>query len=92
MVHRIYHAELLLNKANAYDTEASFLDFNLSIQKYMINGIILILILLFLRSSMAMSLEVLLMVYMYLNLFALLEHLRMSMTSIIVTIFNCQIP
>ena len=31
MVHRIYPAELQLNKANASDTEVSFLDLNLSI-------------------------------------------------------------
>ena len=31
MVHRIYPAELQLNKANASDTEASFLDLNLLI-------------------------------------------------------------
>ena len=31
MVHRIYRAELQLNKANASDTEAAFLDLNLSI-------------------------------------------------------------
>ena len=31
MVHRIYTAELQLNKANAFDTEAAFLDLNLSI-------------------------------------------------------------
>ena len=31
MVYRIYPAELQLNKANASDTEAAFLDFNLSI-------------------------------------------------------------
>ena len=31
MVHRIYPAELHLNKANASDTEATFLDLNLSI-------------------------------------------------------------
>ena len=31
MVHRIYPAELQLNKANASDTKAAFLDFNLSI-------------------------------------------------------------
>ena len=29
MVHRIYPAELQLNKANASDTEAAFLDINL---------------------------------------------------------------
>ena len=91
MVHRIYPAELQLNKANASDTEAAFLDLNLSIHndivsaKYMINGMILILILLISRSLMAMSLNVPLMVYIYLNLFALPEHLRMLLTSIIVT-------
>ena len=31
MVHRIYPAELQLNKANASDTEAAFLDLNLLI-------------------------------------------------------------
>ena len=31
MVHRIYPAELQLNTANASDTEAAFLDLNLSI-------------------------------------------------------------
>ena len=31
MVHRIYPAELQLTKANASDTEAAFLDLNLSI-------------------------------------------------------------
>ena len=38
MVHRIYLTELQLNKANASDTEADFLDLNLSI--YMKNGMI----------------------------------------------------
>ena len=51
----------------------------------MINGTILILILLIFRSLMAMSLDVPLIVYIYLNLFALPEHLRMLLTSIIVT-------
>ena len=31
MVHRIYPTELQVNKANASDTEAAFLDLNLSI-------------------------------------------------------------
>ena len=34
MVHRIYPTELQLNKANAYDTEAAFLDLDLSIHNY----------------------------------------------------------
>ena len=87
MVHRIYPAELQLNEANTSDTEAAFLDLNLSIHndivstKYMINGMILILILLIFRSLMAMSLNVPLMVYIYLNLFALPErHLHMLLT------------
>ena len=90
MVHRIYPAELQLNRVNASDTEAAFLDLNLSIhydiflQKYMINGMILILILLISRSLMAMSLNVPLMVYINLNLFALPEHLRILLTSIFV--------
>ena len=73
MVHRIYPAELQLNKANASDTEAAFLDLNLSIHndivstKYMIKGMILILILLISRSLMATSLNVPLMMYIYLN-------------------------
>ena len=64
MVHRIYPAELQLNKANASDTEAAFLDLNLSIHndivstKIYVNGMILILILLISRSLMAMFLNV----------------------------------
>ena len=67
MVHRIYPAELQLNKANASDTEAAFLVLNLSIHHnkvsttYMINGMILILLIF--RSLMAMSLDVPLKVY-----------------------------
>ena len=64
MFNRIYPAELQLNKANASDTEAAFLDLKLSIhndimsQKYMIYGMILILILFIFRSLMVMSLGV----------------------------------
>ena len=91
MVHRKYPADIQLNKANASDTEAAFLDLNLSINndivstKYMINGMILILVLFISHSLMAMFLNVPLIVYVYLNLFALPEHLRMLLTSIIVT-------
>ena len=51
MVNHIYPSELQLNKANGSDTEASFLDLNLSIPdgfvktKFMINEMTLILIL-----------------------------------------------
>ena len=89
MVHRIYPAELQLNKAYASDTEAAFLDLNLSIHndtvatKYMIYGMILILLIF--RSLLAMSIDVPLTVYIYLNVFALPEHLPMLLTSIIVT-------
>ena len=37
MVHRIYPAELQLNKANASDSEAAFLDLNLSIHNYTVS-------------------------------------------------------
>ena len=34
MVHRIYPAELQLNKANVSDTEAAVLDFNFTVRKH----------------------------------------------------------
>ena len=37
MVHRIYPAELQLNKANSSDTRAAFLDLNLSIHNDIIS-------------------------------------------------------
>ena len=37
MVHRIYPAKIQLNKANASDTEATFLDLNLSIHNDIIS-------------------------------------------------------
>ena len=66
MVHRIYSSDVQLNKANASDTEAAFLDLDQFImiqflQKYIINGMDNF------RSLMAMSLDVPLMVYIYLN-------------------------
>ena len=89
MVHRIYHPELQLNKANASDTETAFLDLNLSIH----NDILSTKIydkrddfdIVNFRSLMAMFLDVPLLVYIYLNFFDLPEHLRMLLTSIIVT-------
>ena len=68
MVHRIYSAELQLNKANASDTKTAFLDLNLSIHnstKNMINRTILILILFTSCSLMAMSLDVPFMMFIY---------------------------
>ena len=76
MVNPIYPAELQLNKANSSDTEAPFLQLNLSISngtsptKIMINGTILILILLISRSLMETSLDVYHMAFTYLSLFA----------------------
>ena len=98
MVHRIYPAELQHNKANASDTESAFLDLNLSIHNDTVSTKIydkrddFDLILLIFCSLMAMSLDVLLMVYIYLSLFALPEHLRMLLTAIIVKDLTCQTP
>ena len=56
------------------------------LQKYTINGMILIFILLIARFLMAMSPEVILIVYIYIyNLFALPEHLCLLVTSIVET-------
>ena len=94
MVHRIYPAELQLNKANASDTEAAFLDLKLSIHNDIVSTKIYdkrddfnfdIVNFPFLDGELVMSPNVPLMVYIYLNLFALSEHLRMLLTSIIVT-------
>ena len=88
MVHRIYPAELQLNKANASDIEAAFLDLNLSIHNDTVSTKIYdkqddfnfdIVNFPFLDGGVP------LMVYIYLNLFALPEHLCMLLTSIIVT-------
>ena len=74
-------------KSNASDTEAAFLDLNLSIQNAIVSTKIsdkrddfnfdIV--------NFPFSLNVPLKVYIYLNLFALPEHLRMLLTSIIVT-------
>ena len=96
MVHRIYLAEFQLNKANASDTEAAFLDLNLCIHNDTVSTKLydkrddFVLILLLSRSFMAMSLGVPLIVYTYLNLFALPEYLRSLVTSIVVT--NSYLP
>ena len=91
MVHRIYSAELQLNKANASDNEAAFLDLNLSIHNDTVSTEIYdkrddfdfeIVNFPFLDGDVPRRT---LMVYIYLNLFALPEHLHMLMTSIIIT-------
>ena len=85
MVHRIYPAELQLNKANASDTEAAL---NLSIYNDIVSTKIydkrddFNFHIVNFPSFMAMSLDVPLMVYIYLSLFTLPEHLRMLLTSI----------
>ena len=91
MVHRIYPAELQLNKANASDNEAAFLDLNLSIHNDTVSTKIydkrddFDFDIVNFHFLMVMSLGVPLMEYIYLNLFTLPEHLHMLMTSIIVT-------
>ena len=85
-VHRIYPAELQLNKAKPSDTEAAFLDLTLSIHNDIVSTKIYDR-----RDDFKFDivnfpfLNVPLMVYIYLNLFALPDHLRMLLTSIIVT-------
>ena len=80
MVHRIYPAELKLNKANASDTKAAFLDLNLSIHNDIVSTKIYDK-----RDDFNVPQRPSYGVYIYLNLFALPEHLRMLLTSIIVT-------
>ena len=81
MVNRIHPAELQLNKANSSDTEAPFLDLNLSISNCIISTKIydkrddFDLILLISRFLMETSLDVHHMVFTYLSLFVSLEHL-----------------
>ena len=90
MIDRIYPAELQLHKANSSDTEALYLDLNLSISngtvstKIMKKGAILILIQLISRSSIVMSLGVPRMESTYLSLFVSLEHLLTQVTSTII--------
>ena len=91
MVHRIYPTELQLHKASASDTKAAFLNLDLSIHNDKVPTIICDKWSDFdfdgvnFSSLTAMSLGVRLMVYIYLTLIALQDHLRMLMTSIIVT-------
>ena len=91
MIHRIYAAELQLNKANTSATEAAFLDLNLSIHNDIVSTKIydkrdeFNFDIVNFHSLMAMSLNAPLMAYIYLNFFALPEHLPMLLTSIIVT-------
>ena len=80
MVGQIYPTELQLNKANSSDTEAPFLDLNLSIT----NGIVSSTISHFL---MEIFLALLPMVYIFLSLFVLLEYVLMLMTSTTETFF-----
>ena len=91
MVHRIYPAELELNKANASDNEAAYLDLNLSIHNNTVSTKIYdkrddfdfdIVNFPFLDGDVPRRPSY---GYIYLNLFALPEHLHMLMSSIIVT-------
>ena len=95
MVGQIYPTELQLNKANSSDTEAPFLDLNLS----MTNGIVSskiydkrddfnfeIVNFPFLDGDVPRSPS---MAYIFLNLFVLQECALMLMTSTTETFFNC---
>ena len=93
MVGQIYPTELQLNKANSSDTEAPFLDLNLSITNGIVSSEIYdkrddfnfeIEISPFL---MKMFLALLPMVYIFLSLFVLLECVLMLMTSTTETYF-----
>ena len=93
MVGQIYPTELQLNKTNSSDTEAPFLDLNLSITNGIVSSKIYdkrddfnfeIKISHFL---MEMFLALLPMVYIFLNLFVLLECALMLMTSTSETYF-----
>ena len=93
MVGQIYPTELQLNKANSSDTEAPFLDLNLSIT----NGIVSSKIydkrddfnfeIVNFHLLMEMFLALLPMVYIFLSLFVLLECALMLMTSTAETYF-----
>ena len=92
MVHRIYPAEIQLNKANASDTEAAFLDLNLPIHSDIVSTKIYdkrddfnfdIVYFPFLDGDVPRCPSY--GVYISLDLFALSEHLCMLLTSIIVT-------
>ena len=93
MVGQIYPTELQLNKANSSDTEAPFLDLNLSIT----NGIVPSKIydksddfnfeIVHFPFLMEMFLAPLPMVYIFLSLFVLLECVLMMMTSTTETYF-----
>ena len=93
MVGQIYPTELQLNKANSSDTEAPFLDFNLSIT----NGIVSSKIydkrddfnfeIVNSHFLMEMFLALLPLVYIFLSLFVLLEYVLMLMTSTTETYF-----
>ena len=95
MVGQIYPTELQLNKANFSDTEAPFLDLNLSItngivsSKFMINRIFFnfeIVNVPFLDGEFLAPLS---MVYIFLSLFVLQECVLMLMTSTTETYFIC---
>ena len=91
MVGQIYPTELQINKADSYDTEAPFLDLNLSIT----NGIVSSKIydkrddfnFEIVNFLMEMFLALLPMVYIILSLFVLLECVLMLMTSTTETYF-----
>ena len=94
MVRQIYPTELQLNKANSSDTEALFLELNLSITNGIVSSKIYdkqddfnFEIVNFPFFLMEMFLALLPMVYIFLSLFVLLECVLMLMTSTTETYF-----
>ena len=94
-VGQIYPNELQLNKANSSDTEAPFLDLNLSIKNDIVSSKIYdkrndfyfeIVNFPFLDGGVPRPLH---MLYIFLSLFVLLECVLMLMTSTTETFFNC---
>ena len=94
MIHRIYPAELQLNKANISDTEAAFLVINLSIHNDVVSTNIYdkrddfnfdIVNFQYLEGDVPRRPSHGVYTAVYLNLSALPEHLRVLLTSIIVT-------
>ena len=95
MVGQIYPTELQLNKVKSSDTEAPFLDLNLSITNGIVSSKIYdkqddfnfeMVNFPFLKE---MFLALLPMVYIFLSLFVLLECVLMLMISTTETYFNC---
>ena len=100
MIHIIFPAELQLNKANSSDTEAAFLDLDISIRNgivstkilfdWLISGSLMVMFLLQPYTCIAYLLFAWLYGVYNINLFTLPDYLLVLVTSIVVT--NVQPP